>query len=165
MTIENEISDIQETKSGNVEITFCDANAEDFMKITISRKSAWDINKFCRDHLSYAADLKKQGVKTTLQKARENPNREFNIVLKKVKKTLSLEEQENCLEYCDSQPMSDAIWYKKELSILTGIDWKKGCYILNGKSETYYIFSDTGKYVGKSHHKMFIPQSLKDIQL
>lgn len=61
--MEHGISDMQKTKEGNVEITFCSyPSAEDFMKIIIDKSTAWEIARFCESHLSYGAQLKGEGL-------------------------------------------------------------------------------------------------------
>ena len=50
-----EISDIQETKEGKVEITFCTEDLDDVMTIIISKNDAWQIVDFCKDNLSLSA--------------------------------------------------------------------------------------------------------------
>jgi hypothetical protein len=57
--MEHGISDIQKTKDDDVEITFCIyPSGDDFLKLTIDKETAWEIADFCKDKLSYGAQLK-----------------------------------------------------------------------------------------------------------
>ena len=58
MILENQISDIQLLKDGNIEITFCSADGIDFMTLKLDKHSMWQIHEFCRNKLSYAATKK-----------------------------------------------------------------------------------------------------------
>ena len=65
-----EISDIQLEGSeitGNVILTFCSTdNWEDKMTLKIKVREAWRITQFCKDKLSYGAQLKNS--KTLIRK-------------------------------------------------------------------------------------------------
>ena len=57
--METGISDIQKTKDENVEITFCVyPSCEDFLTLTIDKRTAQEIANFCHENLSLAAQLK-----------------------------------------------------------------------------------------------------------
>jgi hypothetical protein len=57
--METGISDIQKTKDGNVQITFCVyPSCEDFLTIIIDKNDVKEIGKFWSDNFSYAAQLK-----------------------------------------------------------------------------------------------------------
>ena len=54
-----DISNIEQTKQGDTEITFCclpDMN--DCLRVVVSRDDMWQIAKYCQNNLSYAAELK-----------------------------------------------------------------------------------------------------------
>ena len=55
-----EISDIQ-FENGKVVITFCSTETyDDILEIKISKSEAWKIHDFCREKISYAAELREE---------------------------------------------------------------------------------------------------------
>jgi hypothetical protein len=57
--METGISDIQKIADDKIQITFCVyPSCEDFMTLTLDKKTMWEIKEFCENHLSYKAQLK-----------------------------------------------------------------------------------------------------------
>lgn len=55
-----EISNIKQLKNGNVEVTFCDeSDFTDFMNLTLTQENMWQLSDYCRDVLSFGAQIKR----------------------------------------------------------------------------------------------------------